>query len=156
MLSILLIITFLFFHTVVYRIFKINIINLTFIICINILIIFIFNSIKYKLSYEFVFLILLSLNSFIFCYAIFFTGVINDSPTLKIIYYLYVKKIKSKKKLESKFVKSKSIELRIGTLNQNKLFFKKKKNKFMVTKKLWIILNIIKIIERVLKLKSDV
>lgn len=156
MLSILLITTFLFFHTVVYRIFKINIINLIFIICINIIILLIFSLIKYKPSYEFVFLILLSFNSFIFCYAIFFTGVINDSPTLKIIYYLYVKKIKAKKKLESKFVKSKSIELRIGTLNQNKLFFKKKKNKFMLTKKLWTILIIIKLIERVLKLKSDV
>ena len=111
-----------------------------------------FNS--FELS--FIFLILLTFNCFIFCYFIFFTGVTDDSPTLKIIYYLYFLKIKNKKNLEKKFINSDTIETRIHGLIQNKLFFLKKKKKYNLTKFSRKIMLLIIFVEKTLKLKSDV
>lgn len=152
MISIFIILIFILSHILSYRYLKINLINKFFIFFINLFLIIFFNS--SELSY--IFLILLTFNSFIFCYFIFFTGITDDSPTLKIIYYLYFLKIKDKKTLENKFVNSDTIGIRINSILQNKFFFLKKKNKYSLTKFTQKIILLIIFLQKVLKLKSDV
>jgi len=152
MISIFTILIFFIAHILFYRYFKINLLSLFFIFFSNLFII----AILYSYDLSFIFLTLLTFNSFIFCYSIFFTGVTNDSPTLKIIYYLYFFKIKDKKKLEKKFINSDSIESRIQGLYKNELFFYKDKQKILTTKFARNIINLIIYLEKILNLKSDV
>jgi hypothetical protein len=152
MLTIFIILIFILSHILFYRFLKINLINISFIFFINLFLIVFF----YSFELSFIFLILLTFNSFIFCYSIFFTGITDDSPTLKIIYYLYFLKIKDKKNLEKKFINSDTIESRINNLLQNKFFFLKKKKKYNLTRFSQKIMLLIIFIEKTLKLKSDV
>ena len=152
MIPIFIILIFFISHIIFYRYFKINLLNIFFIFISNLFII----TILYSYDISFIFLTLLTFNSFILCYSIFFTGVTNDSPTLKIIYYLYFLKIKDKKKLEKKFINSDSIESRIQGLYKNKLFFYKDKQKIFITKFARNTVNLIIYLEKILNLKSDV
>jgi len=156
MFLILIILFFLALHVLSYRYLKINLINIYIIFFFNLcLIAFLYYS-KYSFATDYIFLIVLSFNSFIFCYAIFFTGVIDDSPTLKIIYFLYFKNVKNKKDLQKKFIKSGSIKFRIIDLFKNSLLFHKSKKKYNLTKLARILVALIIFIEKSLKLKSDV
>lgn len=155
MILILLILIFLTLHILFYRILKINIINFYIITIFNISIISIIYYLDINTEFDLTFLILLVFNSFVFCYAIFFTGVIDDSPSLKIIYYIHYNKLGDKNKLKAKFIKSGSIKLRYRDLFDNRIIFSKKKNIYNLTKFSKIIIFFIILIEKSLKLKSD-